>query len=45
MGLVKTSKKRKKLPVGLRKTLYQPSQVNETWRSLDFMSDNMYPFE
>ena len=39
-GLVRRQKKRRKLPEGLRKPLYQPSTVNEVW-SMDFMSDSL----
>ncbi|WP_378181164.1 IS3 family transposase [Aquimarina sp. SS2-1] len=39
-GLVRRSKKRKKLPIEQRKPLYQPKTVNEIW-SMDFMSDSL----
>ena len=39
-GLVRRPKKRRKLPVELRKPLYQPKKVNEVW-SMDFMSDSL----
>ena len=40
LGLVRRSKKRKKLPEGLRQPLYNPSELNEVW-SMDFMSDTL----